>query len=343
MAALDGIRLPPGFHIELYSDQVPGARSLAQGEPGVVFVSTRQQGRIYALLDRDGDQRVERVITVLEGLDTPNGIAYRDGTLYVAETGRILRYDHMDRRLERPPKPEVLTTGLPEERHHGWRYLRLGPDGMLYVGVGAPCNICDEDGFAQIRRLRTDGTDMQAYARGVRNTVGFDWRPDTGTLWFTDNGRDWLGDDQPPDELNRAPRAGMHFGYPYCHGNGLKDPEFGAGKSCDDYAPPVQALGAHVAALGMRFYTGKQFPAAYHGQIFIAEHGSWNRSTKVGYQVALVRLEGERAVEYRPFAEGWLQDGDVSGRPVDLLVLADGSLLVSDDFAGAVYRIYYRP
>lgn len=341
-AALNQIQLPPGFHIELYSDEVPGARSLALGDDGVVFVSTRRQGRVYALLDRDGDYRVDRVLTVLDGLDTPNGIAYDKGTLYVAENSRILRYDGIAQRLDRAPKPKVIRDDLPTEQHHGWRYLRLGPDGMLYVGIGAPCNICDEPGFAQIRRLRTDGSDMTAYAEGVRNTVGFDWHPETGELWFTDNGRDWLGDDQPPDELNRAPQAGMHFGYPYCHGDGIQDPEFGDGKNCSDYTPPVQSLGAHVASLGMRFYTGKQFPAQYRNQVFIAEHGSWNRSTKVGYQVSLVTLEGNRATSYSPFATGWLDGEQVSGRPVDLLVLPDGSMLVSDDAAGAVYRIFYR-
>lgn len=341
-SGLEHIDLPSGFNIELYTDQVPGARSLALGDDGVVYVSTRQKGRIYAVLDRDGDHQVETVLILADDLDTPNGIAYRDGTLYVAETSRILRYPDIADRLRDPPKPEVLTTELPSESHHGWRYLRLGPDGMLYVGVGAPCNICDEADFAEIRRLDTDGGGMQAFARGVRNTVGFDWHPQTGELWFTDNGRDWLGDEQPPDELNRAAEAGLHFGYPYCHGGDLLDPEFGDGKSCADYVAPVRALGAHVASLGMRFYTGGQFPAEYRNQVFIAEHGSWNRSTKVGYRVSLVTLDGNRATDYRAFASGWERNGKVSGRPVDLLVLPDGSLLVSDDHAGAVYRIYYR-
>lgn len=342
-AALDQIRLPDGFQIEMYTDQVPGARSLALGDAGVVFVSTRQQGHIYAVLDQDGDQRVDRVITIAEDLDTPNGIDYRDGDLYVAETGRILRYHNIAGRLQNMPKPTVLTTDLPTESHHGWRYLRIGPDGLLYVGIGAPCNVCDEPGFAEIRRLRSDGSHMETFARGVRNTVGFDWHPDTSELWFTDNGRDWLGDERPPDELNRAPRAGLHFGFPYCHGNDILDPEFGAGKSCADYVPPVQGLVAHAAGLGMRFYTGQQFPPLYRDQVFIAEHGSWNRSNKVGYRVSLVTLDGGRATNYRPFAEGWLQGQRAWGRPVDVLVMPDGALLVSDDQAGAVYRIYYQP
>lgn len=342
-AALDDIRLPEGFHIEYYSDQVPGARSLTLGNDGVVFVSTRQLGRVYALLDRDGNHEVDRVLTILDGLDTPNGIDYRDGTLFVAENSRILRYDDIDQRLDNMPQPQVLTTNLPSDRHHGWRYMRLGPDGWLYVGVGAPCNVCLEPDYAEIRRLRTDGSDMQSFARGVRNTVGFDWHPDTGVLWFTDNGRDWLGDERPPDELNRAPRADLHFGFPYCHGVDIRDPEFGAGESCADYVPPVQELVAHTAALGMRFYTGDQFPQQYRNQVFIAEHGSWNRSNKVGYRVSLVTLDGAKAIDYRPFAEGWLQGEEAWGRPVDVLVLPDGSMLVSDDQAGAVYRIYYRP
>lgn len=342
-AALDQIRLPEGFQIEMYTDQVPGARSLALGDAGAVFVSTRQQGRIYAVLDQDGDQRVDRVITIAEDLDTPNGIGYRNGDLYVAETGRILRYRNIAGRLQNMPKPTVLTAGLPTESHHGWRYLRIGPDGLLYVGIGAPCNVCDEPGFAEIRRLRSDGSHMETFAQGVRNTVGFDWHPETGELWFTDNGRDWLGDERPPDELNRAPRAGLHFGFPYCHGSDILDPEFGAGKSCTDYVPPVQGLVAHAAGLGMRFYTGQQFPPHYRNQVFIAEHGSWNRSDKVGYRVSLVTLDGGRATDYRPFAEGWLQGQQAWGRPVDVLVMPDGALLVSDDQAGAVYRIYYQP
>ncbi len=336
------IKLPPGFHIALYTDQVPGARSLALGDDGVVYVSTRQQGRVYAVIDQDGDHKVDRVEVVVDGLNTPNGIAYRDGTLYVAETSRILRYRNLAGHLQASPKAEVITNDLPAEHHHGWRYLRMGPDGMLYVGVGAPCNICDEQGYAQIRRLKPDGSDMQVFAKGVRNTVGFDWNPDNGVLWFTDNGRDWLGDDAPPDELDRAPESGLHFGYPYCHGSDILDPEFGSGKSCADYVAPAQKLGAHVAALGMRFYTGDQFPPEYRKQIFIAEHGSWNRSTKVGYRISVVTHDGSHATDYRPFAEGWLHNGKVSGRPVDLLVLADGSLLVSDDQAGALYRIDYR-
>lgn len=337
---LDLIRLPQGFHIEYYSRQVPGARSLALGEDGVVFVSTRGKGRVYALIDRDGDQKVDRVLTILDDLDTPNGIDYRDGDLYVAETRRVLRYPDIRGRLQNMPEPQVLRDDLPGEGHHGWRYMRMGPDGWLYVAVGAPCNVCLEPGYAEIRRLRPDGSGMESYAQGVRNSVGFDWHPDTGVLWFTDNGRDWMGDERPPDELNRAPRAGLHFGFPHCHGVDILDPDFGGRERCADYVPPVQSLEAHAASLGMRFYTGEQFPQTYRNQIFIAEHGSWNRSSKIGYRVMRVTLdENEEATSYEPFATGWLQGEEAWGRPADVEVMPDGSLLVSDDLAGVVYRI----
>jgi glucose/arabinose dehydrogenase len=236
----------------------------------------------------------------------------------------------------------VVRDDLPTDRAHGWRYLRFGPDGRLYVPIGAPCNVCEREGYAVITRLDPAGTGREVFARGVRNTVGFDFHPTTGELWFTDNGRDWLGDDLPPDELNHAPRAGLHFGFPHCHGGFLLDPEYGVGHRCEDFVAPVQRLGPHVAALGMRFYTGSLFPAAYRGRIFIAEHGSWNRSEKIGYRVTTVTLDGNTAVDYAPFASGWLVDGAVRGRPVDLLVMPDGALLVSDDHAGAVYRIGYE-
>jgi glucose/arabinose dehydrogenase len=238
----------------------------------------------------------------------------------------------------------VVTDRLPKDRHHGWKFIAFGPDGKLYVPVGAPCNICepDADRYANIMRMNADGSGLETFARGVRNTVGFDWDPRSRDMWFTDNGRDWMGDDSPPDELNHAPRAGMHFGFPYCHGGTISDPEFGRRRPCSDFTPPAQNLGPHVAALGMRFYSGEQFPAQYRNQILIAEHGSWNRSKKIGYRVSLVRLENGKATAYEPFATGWLQGEDPWGRPADVLVMPDGSLLVSDDFAGAIYRIRYR-
>jgi glucose/arabinose dehydrogenase len=280
---------------------------------------------------------------VASGLDTPNGVAFHQGALYVAEISRILRFPGIEKSLANPPRPEVVYDALPAERHHGWKFIAFGPDGMLYVPVGAPCNVCDREDprFASITRMKPDGSGFEVFARGIRNTVGFDWHPKTGELWFTDNGRDMMGDDVPPDELDVAPRPGLHFGYPYCHGS-IPDPEFGRGRSCAKYAPPALELGAHVAALGMRFYRGTAFPPEYRGSVFIAEHGSWNRSRKVGYRVAWVRFENGKAVSHRPFAEGWLQGQQEWGRPVDLLELTDGSLLVSDDEAGAVYRIVHR-
>ncbi|HEX9941216.1 MAG TPA: sorbosone dehydrogenase family protein [Thermoanaerobaculia bacterium] len=340
---LDRIKLPAGFSIAVFSDQVPGARSMTLSPKGVLYVGTRGEGKVYALVDRNRDGRADEVRTIASGLRSPNGVAWKDNALYVAEISRILRFDGIDGRLAAPPRPAVVTDAYPHDGHHGWKFIRFGPDGQLYVPVGAPCNVCDPDNpiYSTITRISPQGGKSEIFARGVRNTVGFDWRPRTGELWFTENGRDWLGDDLPPDELNRAPRAGLHFGFPYCHGGGIHDPQFGKKRSCSEFAPPAIDLAPHVAALGMRFYTGTMFPEPYRSQIFIAEHGSWNRSEPVGYRVTLVRLQGDRAVSYQPFAEGWLRNGDTWGRPVDLEVLPDGSLLVSDDGAGAIYRITY--
>jgi glucose/arabinose dehydrogenase len=338
---LDSIRLPPGFEISLYAE-VPAARSLAGSPSGVVYVGSRT-GAVFALVDADHDHRAERVERVAQFLESPNGVAFRDGALYVAEIPRILRFDDVERQLGRRQTPKVLYDDLPHERAHGWRYMRFGPDGWLWLGIGAPCNICAlHDPFGTISRVSIDGKRFEVFARGVRNSVGFDWQPGTDVLWFTDNGRDWLGDDRPPDELNRAPRPGMHFGFPHCQGGDIVDPDEGHGHRCSEFTPPAQKLGPHVASLGMRFYRGTQFPAEYRGAIFIAEHGSWNRSTPIGYRISVVDVAGDTASNYRVFAEGWLRGGDAWGRPVDILELADGSLLVSDDSFGAVYRISYR-
>ncbi len=340
---LEKIQLPPGFKISIYAYPVRGARSLSLGPKGILFVGTRTVGTVYAVVDSNLDHRADEVIPIASGLNWPNGVAYRDGALYVAEIHRILRFDHIVENLRHPPKPVVVNDSLPHDRHHGWKFIRFGPDGWLYVPVGAPCNICKKEDprYAAILRMRPDGTGMQVFASGIRNTVGFDWHPETGVLWFTDNGRDWLGDDLPPDELNRAPRAGMHFGFPYCHGKNIPDPKYGQPGKCEETTPPAMELGPHVAALGMRFYTGSMFPAEYHNQIFIAEHGSWNRSRKIGYRVSLVREKDGRALSYETFASGWLQGNSAWGRPVDVEILPDGSLLVSDDRAGAIYRISY--
>ncbi len=339
---LDRIKLPPGFRIGLFAENLPNARSLALSPNGTLFVGTRRAGSVYAVQDRDRDGKADEAYVIAAGLFMPNGVAFRDGSLYVAEVNRVLRFDGIESRLENPPIPVVVNDAFPSRSHHGWKFIRFGPDGMLYVPVGAPCNICDlRDPFGAILRMRPDGSGLEVFARGVRNTVGFDWHPGTKELWFTDNGRDLMGDDLPPDELNHAPRKGMHFGFPYCHGKSLPDPGFGRGRRCGDYVPASRELGPHVAALGMRFYTGTMFPSEYRNQIIIAEHGSWNRSTPIGYRLMRVRLKNNQAAGYEVFAEGWLQGGTAWGRPVDVLVMPDGALLVSDDRAGVIYRITY--
>lgn len=337
---LKALKLPPGFQIAIEVDGVPGARSLALGDQGTLFVGTRTAGRVFAVRSLPNGGR--EVLTIARDLNSPNGVAFRDGALYVAEISRILRYDGIEARLNAPPKPAVVTANLPRDAHHGWKYIAFGPDGLLYVPIGAPCNVCDEPTHAQILRMKPDGGGREVFARGVRNTVGFTWHPVTREFWFTDNGRDYLGDDRPPCELNHAPRAGLHFGFPFCHGGDIRDPEFGTLGSCSETVAPARKLDAHVAPLGVKFYTGAQFPESYRNQLLIAEHGSWNRSERSGYRIMTVRLEGGRAVSYEPFVTGWNQRDSVLGRPVDLLVTADGSLLVSDDSAGVIYRITYR-
>jgi glucose/arabinose dehydrogenase len=342
-AETSDITLPPGFSIGVYAADVPNARQMAAGPRGVVFVGSRSEGKVYAVVDADGDHRAEAVHVLARGLSMPSGIAFRDGNLYVAEVSRILVMRDVARDLTRPAKVEVVSNAYPSDTHHGWKFIAFGPDGRLYVPVGAPCNVCTPPGplHATITRLDLAGGAPEVVARGVRNSVGFDFQPGTGELWFTDNGRDWLGDDQPPDELNRLTRRGEHFGFPYCHGSDLPDPEFNAGRPCREFTPPSRALDPHVAALGMRFYEGRMFPETYRGGVFIAEHGSWNRSTPIGYRVTFVKIDGGRATSYEPFATGWLRGGVAAGRPADVLVLADGSLLVSDDKAGRIYRITY--
>ena len=341
---LDTIRLPAGFAIEVYAEGVANARAMALGANGTLFVGSRGAGNVYALRDEDGDNKADKGWLIDSGLDMPSGLAFRDGALYVGAVSTILRYDDIESRLADPPDPVVVTDALPGDSHHGWKYLGFGPDGALYVPVGAPCNVClRDDPYASILKMDPDSGAWGVFVRGVRNSVGFDFHPDTGELWFTDNGRDMLGDDVPPCELNHASAAGQHFGFPYCHGGTIQDPEYGGQRACDEFAPPAQPLGPHVAPLGMKFYTGAMFPPAYRGQIFIAEHGSWNRSRKIGYRVSLVRIDSAgTATAYEPFAEGWLQGQDNWGRPADVLVMPDGALLVSDDQAGAIYRISYQ-
>jgi len=341
---LHQIKLPPGFRISVFA-QVKDARSMVLSPAGTLFVGSRgTAGLVHAVLDRDKNGAADEVIPIARGLNFPNGVALRDGALYVAEINRILRYDGIEGALKKPPKPVVVNDSYPKDEHHGQKFIAFGPDGKLYVPVGAPCNICLRgEPYASITTINPDGSGRATFAQGVRNTVGFDWHPRTRELWFTDNGRDMLGDDIPPDELNHAPQAGAHFGYPFCHAGEVTDPEFGAQKPCSETRAPGQKLGPHVAALGMRFYTGSMFPAEYRDQIFIAEHGSWNRSKKIGYRLSLVRLDGSRVKSYETFADGWLQGQEEWGRPVDVLVMRDGALLVSDDKASAIYRITYEP
>lgn len=342
---LDQLKLPAGFRIDIYAAGVANARQMCWGDKGTLFVGTRGKGSVYALRDLNGDYRADTLFTLATGLQMPNGVAFRDGSLYVAEVSRILRWDQIESKLGKPGPPVVVTDQLPSETHHGWKYIAFGPDGRLYVPVGGPCNVCDhpeDPRFASILSMKPDGSDVQVYASGVRNTVGFAWHPQTKALWFTDNGRDWLGDDAPNDELNVAPRPGMHFGFPHCHAGYLLDPKFGEGRKCEEFTAPVQKLGPHVAALGLLFYTGDMFPAAYRDKVLICEHGSWNRSTPIGYRIMAVDLQGEKATAYTPFVSGWLQGNKAWGRPVALLQAPDGSVLASDDESGLIYRITYK-
>jgi len=342
---IPGIDVPAGFHITRYSDQTPNARSLALGEDGTVYVGTMTEGNVYALQDNDRDGHAETVRTVVRGLNVPNGVAWYQGDLYIAELHRIIKIRDVAHHLDGNATFEPVYSGFPNEKHHGWKYLRVGPDHKLYTPVGAPCNIClpPNEMFTALTRMNPDGSHFEIYAKGLRNSVGFDWLPGTGELYATDNGRDYLGDDAPADELNRVSHAGQHFGYPWCHAGNIPDPEYGGQHACTEFEPPAWKFPAHVAALGIRFYQGKQFPAKYQGQLFVAQHGSWNRTQPQGYRVALVRFNDGKPVSEEVFASGWLHaDGKASGRPVDILEMPDGALLVSDDLAGAVYRISYR-
>ena len=338
---IETLRLPKGFHIAVYA-RVAGARSMALAPGGTVFVGTRDS-TVWAVRKGTPDKGGE-VVAIAKGLREPNGVALKDGNLYVAEISRVLRFDAIESHLDKPPAPAVVRNDFPTDGHHGWKFIAFGPDGWLYVPVGANCNICEPDPakYAAIHRIKPDGSARELYASGIRNTVGFDWDPRTKELWFTDNGRDWLGDDKPPDELDHAPKAGMHFGYPYCHGNGIPDPQYGKKRPCSDFTPPAADLGPHVAALGMRFYEGAMFPAEYKDRIFIAEHGSWNRSDPIGYRVVTVKVENGKAGAPQIFADGWLRGRSAWGRPVDVQVMPDGALLVSDDESGTVYRITYE-
>lgn len=346
---LEKIVLPEGFKIEVYADSVPDARQMALTPDGVLFVGSRREGHVHALLDHDGDHVADEMIRIADSLTMPSGLAFHDGALYVAAVNQILRYDDIEAHLSDPPEPVVVVDDLPSDRHHGWKFIAFGPDGMLYVPVGTPCNTCERpDPYATVVRMNPDGSDREVYARGIRNSVGFDWHPVTGDLWITDNGRDNISDDPaitdelPACELNHAPEPGMHFGYPYYHQGDTPDPEFGEGRSADEFVAPAVLLGPHVAPLGMEFYTGSMFPESYGNQAFIAEHGSWNRREKIGYRIKLVHFdEAGLAVSQEVFAHGWLENEEAWGRPVDVEMMPDGSMLISDDYANAIYRVTY--
>ena len=339
------LHVPKGFNISVFADNLPNARTLALGDDGVVYVGTRRQGSVYAVKDENGDGVADKRYIIARDLYMPNGVAWRGGDLYVAEVHRILKFEDIGRHLGKKIQPIVIYDKFPTDRHHGWKYLRFGPDGKLYTAIGAPCNIClpKKAIYTSLVRLNPDGTGLELLASGIRNSVGFDWRPGSQDLYFTDNGRDYLGEDEPADELNRWRKKGEHFGYPFCHGGDVLDPEFGKGKACRDFVPPVWRFKAHMAPLGMRFYTGDQFPARYKNQLFVAQHGSWNRSQPHGYRVVLLKFNGDQVISEQVFIDGWLTGkGQVLGRPTDILEMPDGSLLIADDTLGVIYRVSYR-
>jgi glucose/arabinose dehydrogenase len=342
---LDSLKLPHGFSISVFAE-VEDARSMVISQAGTLFVGNRSEDKVYALKDTDGDGKADKKWIVADSLNMPNGVALKDGDLYIGALNKILKISGIESKLDNPGKPVVVYDKYPSDTHHGWKYIAFGPDGKLYVPVGAPCNICESKDsiYASITRMNADGSGMEIFAHGVRNSVGFTWNPTTKEMWFTDNGRDELGDDVPPCELNKAPKEGMDFGYPYCHGGTIKDPLFGDKRPCSDFTVPAFNFGAHVAPLGLKFYTGAMFPSSYKNQIFVSQHGSWNRSKKSGYQVGLVNVVKGNATGFETFISGWLNNATqkVWGRPVDVLVLKDGSMLISDDMAGVIYRVTYK-
>jgi glucose/arabinose dehydrogenase len=347
------LTVPAGFQAEVFAENVDNARSMALGPQGTVFVGSQYVGKVHAVVDTDKDQKADRVVLIASGLDQPNGVAIRNGALYVATASRLLRFDDIEKHLDAPPSPVTLRDDLPNPKAgHTWKYIAFGPDDMLYMSVGAPCNVClSPPMVSTIVRMKPDGTDMEVFADGVRNTVGFAWHPVTRELWFTENGRDGMGDDVPNDELNVAPKAGLHFGFPYCHEASIVDPQFGAQRACSTTEPPVLNLGPHVAAIGFTFYTGDMFPDSYKNAAIIAQHGSWNRSTPSGYRVMAARIDGRRIIGYDALVEGFIPAGApggrgatqaAQGRPSDVLQLSDGSILISDDRGGRLIRVSYR-
>ena len=334
------LKVPAGFNIEVYASGMTNARSLALGDKGTVFVGSRLVGKVYAITNKDGKREVK---TLYSELYRPNGVAFRNGTLYIAELSKVSKVDKIEDNLDNPPKPTMIYDNLPKDEAHGWKFIAIGPDNKLYVPVGQPGNnVLHDKDHGQIRRMNLDGSGAEVVAVGVRNTVGFDWNPETKQLYFTDNGRDWLSEDVPEDELNRITKVGEHFGAPYCWQGNLPDPEFGWGHSCSEFTPPVTLMGPHSASLGMRFYTGSQFPKTYKNAIIVARHGSWNKTNKFGGDVVVVHLDKDgKFKSMEPLITGFLEDNKYIGRPVDVMQMKDGSILVSDDWNGAVYRISY--
>jgi glucose/arabinose dehydrogenase len=334
------LKVPKGFKLEVYASGVGNARSMRQGDKGTVFVGSRLLDKVYAITEKGGKREVKVIAT---GLYRPNGIAFHKGTLYIAELSQISKIEKIEDNLESPPKPTVIYSDLPKDEAHGWKFLAVGPDEKLYFQVGAPCNICmPDDKHAQIRRINLDGSGAEVIARGIRQIVGFDWNPVTKQFYFSENSRDWLSEDIPEDKLNRITKPGENFGFPYCHQGNVPDQEFGWGHSCDEFTKPVALLGPHAAPLGMRFYTGSMFPAEFHNAIILARHGSWNRTKKFGGDVVVVKLNKDGTFKsLTPFITGFIENNNYVGRPADVLQLKDGSLLVSDDFNGANYRVSY--
>jgi len=344
---VDKLKLPAGFKAEVWSHGHPGARTMVMGPKGTVFMGTRQIGRVYAITNKDGKREAK---VLLQGLTQPNGLAVRDGALYVLAINKVLRFDNIEDRLDNIGEGVDLTDkfNLPPDVHHNWKYADFGPDGKIYIQVGANCNICEINPgvHGQIRRYNADGSGMEIIARGVRNTVGFDWHPETKELWFTDNGRDWAGDAGPEDELNRLPKdmEGANFGFPYCHANGIPDPDIKRPQPCAGVVMPAALTGPHAGGLGLKFYTGSMFPPEYRNVAFIARRGSWNRGQKFGYDVAIARPQPDGTAKVEPFMTGLLDEAknEFHGRPTYVLPMQDGSLLVSDEQNGAVYRISYE-
>lgn len=341
---LESLKLPAGFSISIYADNLPNARTLALSQSGLVYVGTRTEGAVYAIKDTNSDGFANKRYLIAKNLFMPNGVAFQYGHLYVAETNRIIRFSHIEKHLDKPPKAKIIYDKLPSDKHHGWKYLRFGPDNKLYTAVGAPCNIClpEKDIYTSLVRLNSNGSEFEIIARGIRNSVGFDWQPETNKLFFTENGRDYFGDDLPPDELNSWTKKGQHFGYPHCHAGDIPDPEFAGDKKCKQFTAPEWKFKAHMAPLGMRFYTGEQFPNQYKNQLFVALHGSWNRTKPHGYRIAVIKFKDGKAISEQVFISGWLtKDDEVLGRPTDILQMPDGSLLIADDSLGVIYRVVY--